>query len=133
MRNNSKTIGDLAELKVACMFAEKGYFVSRPMTDNAPYDLIVDVDNNLKRVQVKARCERDGKISVELRTTMVNYVRPYSQEDFDLLAVYNTDSDEIAILNWEQIGEVGNLILRTERPKNNQMKGVKMFESFIGM
>lgn len=130
MRDNSKTIGDLAELRVACIFAEKGYFVSRPMTDNAPYDLIVDT-GELKKVQVKARCERNGKIAVELRTTMVNYVRNYDKSDFDLLAVYNIDSGEIAILDWEQIGDTKNLILRTSPARNNQSSGVKFFKDFL--
>jgi len=131
MRSNSKTVGDLAELKVACLFAEKGYIVSRPMSDNAPYDLIVDSGDKLKRVQVKARCVRDGKINVELHTTMVNYTRPYSKEDFDLLAVFNTDTMQIALLDWDQIGDSGSIVLRIDAPKNNQNKNVKLFETYI--
>ena len=130
MRDNSKTVGDLAELKVACLFAEKGYFVSRPMTDNAPYDLIID-DGELKKVQVKARCIRNSKITVELRTTMVNYVREYEKSDFDLLAVYNIDSGEIALFDWDEIGDVKTLTLRTEPAKNNQSNGVKFFKDYI--
>ena len=130
MRDNSKTIGDLAELKVAAMFAEKGYFVSKPLTDNAPYDLIID-DGSLKKVQVKARCERDNKVLVELRTTMVNYVRDYDKDDFDLLAVYNTDSGKIAIFNWDQIGDRRSLTIRTTPPKNNQVDKVIMFDDYI--
>lgn len=131
MRENSKTVGDLAELKVACLFAEKGYFVNRPMTDNAPYDMIVDDGTSLKKVQVKARGVRNGKVTVELRTTMVNYIRPYSKEDFDLLAVYNIDSGQVAILDWSEIGDSGNLVLRTEPPGNNQSKNIKMFQKFV--
>lgn len=131
MRSNSKTVGDLAELKVACYFAELGYVVSKPIGDNASYDLIIDTGVSLKKVQVKARCIRDGKISVELRTTMVNYVRPYNKEDFDLLAVFNIDTMQIALLDWDQIGDCENVILRTQRPKNNQSKNVKMFEDYI--
>jgi hypothetical protein len=130
MRDNSKTIGDLAELKVAAMFAEKGCFVSKPLTDNAPYDLIID-DGQLKKVQVKARCERDDKVLVELRTTMVNYVRNYEKDDFDLLAVYNTNNGKIAIFNWDQIGERKSLTLRTSAPKNNQVDKVLMFDDYI--
>ena len=130
MRDNSKTIGDLAELKVAAMFAEKGCFVSKPLTDNAPYDLIID-DGQLKKVQVKARCERDDKVLVELRTTMVNYVRNYEKDDFDLLAVYNTNSGKIAVFNWDQIGDRKSLTLRTTAPKNNQVDKVLMFDDFI--
>ena len=132
IRDNTKTIGDLAELKVACLFAEKGWFVSKPVTDNAPYDLIVDDGESLRKVQVKARCTREEKITVELRSTMVNYVRHYNKSDFDLLAVYDIDNSRIALLDWEQIGESKTLVLRTSPSKNNQTKGVKYFTDYIG-
>mgnify|MGYP003435673494 len=103
MRDNSKTKGDIAELKVAALFAEKGYFVSRPLTDNAPYDLIVDNGKTLKKVQVKARIKRRGRLSVELFTSMTNYSRRYEDNDFDLLAVYSIDCGRIAVIEWEEI------------------------------
>ena len=131
MRDNSKTIGDLAELTVAAKFAEKGYFVSRPLTDNAPYDLIVDDGISLKKVQVKARTEREGKISVELFSSMVNYTKVYESGDFDLLAVYNINTKEVAIISWDEISSnTKGILFRTVPPLNNQTKGVRMFEDY---
>lgn len=130
MRNNSKTIGDLAELRTAALFASMGYFVSKPLTDNAPYDLIVD-NGALSKVQVKARSIRNDKITVEMRTTMVNYTSDYSKSDFDILAVYNIDTEEIALLNWLHLKEGCDVVLRTAPTKNNQSKGIKFFSDFI--
>lgn len=131
MRDNTKTVGDLAELKIACLFAEKGYFVSRPMTDNAPYDLIVDDGTRLKKVQIKARSVRNSKVSVELRSMMVNYNRKYEKNDFDLLGIYLIESGDIALLDWDQIGDVETLTLRVGPSKNNQTKNVKHFKDYI--
>lgn len=132
MRNNSKTIGDQAELSVAAKFAEKGFFVSKPLTDNAPYDLIVDDGNFLKKVQVKARTERNNKISVELFTSMINYNRSYEEGDFDLLAIYNINTKEIAVIEWKEISSnTKGILFRTKLPLNNQTKGVRMFKDYV--
>lgn len=131
MRDNSKTIGDLAELKAATMFAEQGCYVSRPLTDNAPYDLIVDQDGKLLKVQVKARSERNGVVSTEIRSCMRGYTHFYTKEDWDLLVVYNIDDGSLAVLDWDDIGDKIVVNLRTQRPKNNQKKGVMMFEDYI--
>ena len=73
MRDNSKSIGDLAELKVITDLTERGFDVSIPFGDNCKYDLIVDINGSLKKVQVKARSTRNNVISVELRSCMRNY------------------------------------------------------------
>lgn len=50
---NSKSKGNLGEIKVASEFIKWGCTVSFPFGDNARYDLIVDDGDSLKRVQVK--------------------------------------------------------------------------------
>ncbi len=52
----SKTnrIGDVGELAVASRLAQLGYRVSIPFGHDSPYDLIVEVDGKLKKVQVKS-------------------------------------------------------------------------------
>lgn len=133
MKSNSKVIGDLAELKTAALFAEHGYFVLKPLTDNAPYDLVVDKDNKLYKVQVKARKIRNGIIAVELRTTMLNYVRHYQDGDFDLLAVYNIDDGSIAIVPWDDCKDLKTLTLRIDEAGNGQKDKVKYFKDYIGL
>ena len=130
MRDNTKTIGDLAELTVAVKYAEKGCFVSRPLTDNAPYDLIIDDGESLKKIQVKARVERDDKIAVELFTSMVNYTRFYEDGDFDLLAVYNINTKEVAVISWSEIAGKKSIVFRKTPPLNNQTKGIRLFEDY---
>ena len=130
-RNNSKTIGDYAELKVAAYFASKGHFVSRPLTDNAPYDLIVDIDGKLLKVQVKSRKSRNGVLKIELVSMNNRYSRKYNKNDFDILVCHCIDNDEIIFLNWDILVEVeNNLTIRLNNSKNNQNKKCKMFSEF---
>lgn len=127
---NTKTIGDLAELKAATYFAQQGYIVSMPYGDNAPYDLIIDKDNVLQKVQVKARTEREGAISVELRSAMRGYTHHYTRQDFDILACYNIDTGEMAYLTWDDIQERQVVKLRNKPAKNGQKKGVMLMEDY---
>lgn len=45
--------GDIAVAKAIAYFTSSGYDVSIPLTESAPYDLIVDANEALARVQVK--------------------------------------------------------------------------------
>ncbi|MBV9027376.1 MAG: hypothetical protein JO311_02055, partial [Candidatus Eremiobacteraeota bacterium] len=59
---DTKSIGDLSELIVATALARKGYVVSKPIGENSRYDLIIEGDNGLARVQVKTGHLRNGAI-----------------------------------------------------------------------
>ncbi len=127
MNENTKAKGDLAELKIATDLVEQGFYVSRPMTDNAPYDLIVDVDGVLKKVQIKGRSIKNGIVEVGIRSTGHNYAKPYEDGDFDILAVYEFERGLIAYLNWDTLDGCKAIKLRIDPTKNNQTSGVKMF------
>ena|SRR3990167_2993892 len=46
-------LGDVAELMAAAELVSRGYVVSRPLTNGAPYDLLVDVGGSIQKVQIK--------------------------------------------------------------------------------
>jgi hypothetical protein len=54
--------GDTAVAQAVATFTRIGYDVSLPLTESAPYDLIVDLGTLLKRVQVKFTS--DGKVDL---------------------------------------------------------------------
>ena len=50
-------------------YSSNGYTVSIPLNDTQDYDLIVDKDNKIKRVQVKATsCKKNGNYQVALKS-----------------------------------------------------------------
>jgi hypothetical protein len=53
MFKNSKKQGDAGLGQAIAYFTSKGYDVALPLTDSADWDLIVEIDGELKRVQVK--------------------------------------------------------------------------------
>ena len=58
--HHTKLKGDIAVAAVILNLTKKGYIVSEPMSENAPYDLICDTGNKLLKIQVKYR--KDGVI-----------------------------------------------------------------------
>lgn len=50
---NTKKQGDIGLGKAIAIFSQMGYTVSIPLTDSQDYDLIVDIENKIYRVQVK--------------------------------------------------------------------------------
>jgi hypothetical protein len=50
---NTKQQGDIGVAKAIYIYTALGYTVSIPNTDNAKYDLVVEKDGKLNRVQVK--------------------------------------------------------------------------------
>ena len=53
MFRNSKKQGDAGLGQAIAYFTSKGYDVALPLTDSADWDLIVELEDGLKRVQVK--------------------------------------------------------------------------------
>lgn len=76
-----------------------GYEVLLPIGDKQPYDLVVDKNGLLLKVQCKytSHKEKSGNYSVSLRITggnqSFNGAKKYQPGDFDLLFVYTQDGE----------------------------------------
>lgn len=88
--------GTITELRVATHLLSLGYNVSQPLTQDSKYDLIVDVNNKLIRLQVKTSRlnEKTEKCSIKFncRSTTNNVKecknRYYSEEQVDFFATW---------------------------------------------
>jgi hypothetical protein len=85
--------GITTEIYVAAYLLELGYNVSQPLCQDSKYDLIVDVNNKLLRLQVKtARQNNPKSITFNCRSTTKNSVthksRTYTSDEIDYFATY---------------------------------------------
>lgn len=64
--NESKIKGLTTELKVQAYLTELGYNVSIPLGEDCRYDLILDIDNLLLRVQIKTCTEKAMELNLVL-------------------------------------------------------------------
>jgi PD-(D/E)XK endonuclease len=135
-----KQKGDLAELKVAGDLRRRGYDISIPFGEESSYDLVVDRDGRLERVQVKY-AERGDRSVIEVRCysmTIVNgKVRsrtPYTQDSIDWLAVYDATTDRCFYIPACELGDGrSNFTLRFTPTENSQRAGVRFADRYADL
>ncbi len=104
----TKDKGDQAVANAIHYYMSNGYEVCLPIGDKKPYDLVVELDGKLKRVQVKYAGYYNGvkQHKVALRITggnqSWNTVKKYSGNDFDELFVFSANGRRF-VLPWKDI------------------------------
>ena len=130
-KHHTKLKGDVGLSAIIKDLTIKGYFVSIPVSENAPFDLIASDDHTNYRVQVKARSVYRGAVEIQFRTSWADrhgthYTR-YAVADFDVLAIYVLDDDRC--MYFKPKGEL-SVTIRLEEPLNNQSSGVRTWREF---
>lgn len=74
---NTKQFGNIAIGKAINYFLSKGYIVSLPINDSQSYDLVVEIDHKLNKIQVKMTSQKNDNnfFLVDLRSTGGNQSR----------------------------------------------------------
>ncbi len=104
---NTKQTGDETEARIIAALIEYDYSVSIPFGDNDRYDLIVDTESGLRRVQYKTgwvedevvRFKTASKTTVGGTVTLTDY-----GGDIDAFAVRCNDTDELYWVSLEATG-----------------------------
>lgn len=67
----TKDQGNIGVASAIAYFTQEGYTISIPLNDSQDYDLVVDIDNTLHKVQVKTTNfkERSGNYCVSLKSS----------------------------------------------------------------
>jgi hypothetical protein len=130
--HHTKTAADLGEYKAIVDLHERGYIVSNPLTEHAPFDLIIWKNGEASTVQVKYRSKNDGKINVRFRATQWNtdgsYNREIDKAPIDIYCVYCPESDECYYFDPDGFDK--SATFRIDPPKNGQSTGVHFAEDY---
>ena len=92
--NRTKQSGLITELSCQLYFSQLGYNVCTPLCEDCRYDMIVDFNGILKRIQVKKCRENRNKTGVEFSTistqtnSNTNIRKKYSENDVDYFATF---------------------------------------------
>jgi hypothetical protein len=86
-------IGDLTE---------RGFLVLRPELPSTPFDVGVLIDGRFYKVQVKSGTFVEGKMKIDVRKSLSSGGRHYRQDDFDILAIYETSTKQIAYITYSE-------------------------------
>lgn len=125
--------GKIAELKVELAAYEKGWAVSRPMS-NTRYDLILDDGKKLYRAQVKYAGSKPSKSDGAAWFSANNGPHSpatYSKDEIDVILAYIPQIDKIVWIGPNEFDGKGGFSIRYEAPKNGQKKGLFLAEEHI--
>lgn len=135
---NTVGVGDIGEMVAITKFTKKGFVVSKPLTNVARYDFIVEIQNKLYRVQVKTtESTKDEGAKMEFSTKTTNYEKGhwksnrYSTEEIDLFFLYCLENDWSGLFIPDASVKMPSAIsLRLTPTKNNQIKGINFAKDY---
>jgi hypothetical protein len=96
-----------------------------PFGDGNPYDLALDQDGELRRIQCKTgRLVRGSVVFATTRYTGRKH-RTYQDCEIDYFGVHCPGTDAVYLVPISDVGPHTSAYLRVEPPKNNPAKGVR--------
>jgi hypothetical protein len=126
--------GNIAEAAVALAATRLHIDVYRPVGEGGRYDMILDLEDRLVRVQCKW-APRQGDVVVvrcySSRRSAAGLVRrKYSRHEIDAVAAYCPDVDRCYFLPIEHFEGRFQVVLRLEPTRKNQKLGINWAESY---
>ncbi|MCP4341342.1 MAG: hypothetical protein GY799_21265 [Desulfobulbaceae bacterium] len=128
----SKQKGDVTEVQCLLFLIKLGYNVSIPYGENCPYDLVVEINNKLYKIQCKtSRVIGDGStICFKCCSTQKNTSRIRAKTYIGKIDYFMTYYNGTCYL--VPISECGKSekTLRFEPPKNRMLKGISFAKDY---
>jgi len=131
--HHTKTIGDLGVLKAQPDLYQRGYIVSVPLSEHAPFDLVITRDGRSRTVQVKTRrLDATGSFEVKMASTWADrrgsHRVPVDPDRIDLYCVWCPDVDVCFYFDPHGLGS--SIRLRVRAPKNGQRRRVRVASDY---
>lgn len=133
---NTVNIGDIGEAIAIAQFTKAGFIISKPLSNNARYDFIVEYNNKLYKIQVKTTSSiKEGVMVFATKTT--NYTKgnwaskKYDKDSIDAFFLYCQENSWSGLYFGENSGEFNqSLNIRLAPTKVNRTKGIKFAEDY---
>lgn len=133
MIHHTKTLGDLGVLKVQCNLYQQGYIPCIPLTEHAPYDLVACNETGCKKIQVKTRSLKEGRLTISFKSCWSDrhgtHEVLWDKDKFDLVAVYCPETDLCYYFDHNNFSK--GITLRVETPKNNQKDKINFANDYL--
>src|SRR3989338_10664587 len=123
---DTKLKADIAESAVITELLKRGFRVLKPVGDRLPYDLALDLNSKLLRIQVKCAWynKRAKSYFVDARRTKTNRRRMvrerYDKEDFDFAILYIHDNHTFYVMPIDVFSGYGSTICLIETDKRQR-------------
>lgn len=130
--DNPNDKGNVAEMAIALKAMQCGLAVSKPMTEHTRYDLVFEINGNLKKVQCKRGrlTQNDTVIDVNLAscryTPAGRVTTKYGLGEVDFVAVYCDALDRCYLLPEQLFVDRSGTFLRLQPTKNGQRSCINL-------
>lgn len=132
MKNKDK--GELVEHIVIVELMKRSIVCSEPVGDNQPYDLVIELNNKLLKVQVRTCLKVRNTLRVSFQSQRINTKRKYavsSAKKVDLFIGYSFETNKVYVVGKNILSKNSNsVMLRLSKPKNNQVKKIKFAQDY---
>lgn len=125
-------MGDVGEAYAIAKFTEQGIRVSKPLSENCPYDFIVDWNGELYKIQVKTteRCKKDTMIYRITRTNPFKLTNErYHDGEIDFFFLYCIETGWCGLISLKESAG-SELDIHYNFPKSNNFNGYKMQQDY---
>lgn len=103
--NDTKLKADIAEYAVLANLLNRGFKCLTPIGDRLPYDLAIDLNGKLLRIQVKNAWKQKDFYVVDTRRTQTNrrFMKRsrYEKDDFDFAILYISEGNIFYIMPFD--------------------------------
>lgn len=125
---NTHINGTLSELIAQEFFINKGYIVSEPISHFSEYDLIIDIEGKLQRVQVRTiyhyneneRIRYKLNLETAQRKANSNLRKRYSKDSFDIMCGVEPTTRSIYIIPVNDLLNKGAMFFNPLGPGVNE-------------
>jgi hypothetical protein len=126
--------GAAAEAAITAAAIQLGFTVLRPLCEGRRYDIIIDLEPELLRVQCKLAKLRAGVLCVGLQTnrcTPAGYVSTsYTPAEVDAVAAYSPQLNRCFLVPIRDVCGRRAVHLRLDPTKNSQAKRIRWAENY---
>lgn len=126
--------GAVAEAAVTAKVIQLGLTVLRPLSEGRRYDLVIDLEPQLLRVQCKLAQRLGGVLSVRLKTsryTPNGYIATsYTAAEVDAIAAYSPELNRCFLIPISEVAGRRGIHLRLDPTRNNQNHGITWADDY---
>ena len=137
LKDNTTRKGEVTETAILARLVQLGYRCLIAWGHDNRYDIAIDDDGKLVRVQCKtARYIEDGgcfEFNTAITYARVGgkpHVRKGYRGEADYFGVYSPDTSKVYLIPVDEVPLCSKAKLRLNVAKNNQQKGVKWAQDF---
>lgn len=130
-------LGDLGKGKILADLLSRGVKVAIPISEDLRYDLVIDRDGKLERMQCKATVSDGQVLAVKCRSTSswagkTRNTHKYTASDVDWIAVYDQTTESVYYVPSSELGK-GRTELRLRLVPGRQTKNVRWAQDYTSL